>query len=256
MKSLIKEKFLGILSFFRPEGRMKLTCPICGFTSSRFKDYTGSYYIMGELVDHFTKNALCPSCGSDIRHRFIYKFLSDRTDIFNRELRLLHFAPEEWLASKLMACGNIEYVSGDIDYKAYAFAGAIYLDNTKITFEHEYFDALVSIHVLEHITDDIKAVSEIYRVLKKGGWALIAVPVYGEKTYEDTSLDAEGRTRMYGIDEHVRMNGLDFAEKLAGAGFDVRIVSLGDIDGGYYNPESTSPHIESDRYLFYCTKRT
>ena len=40
------------------------------------------------------------------------------------------------------------------------------MDITSLTFEYESFDAIVCNHDLEHITDDKKAVKELFRVLK------------------------------------------------------------------------------------------
>lgn len=48
-------------------------------------------------------------------------------------------------------------------------AGPIPVENGK-------FDYLIARHVLEHIPDSVKAVSEWHRVLKQGGKAIIAVP--------------------------------------------------------------------------------
>ncbi len=125
---------------------------------------------------------------------------------------------------------------------------------TNINFADESFDAVIAIHVLEHIQDDLQGLKEIYRVLKPGGWALIAVPVYGEMTFEDRSLGDEERQKMYGLKDHVRMNGLDFKNKLANAGFTAHVRSIDDVDGNYVDRTASSPHIDSDRYLFYGEK--
>ena len=232
----------------------KLLCPICDFSDYNFSDYNGKYYIKGELVDHYTKDSICPNCRSDIRHRFIYKFLKESTDLFKVPTRVLHFAPEKWLATRLREMKNIDYIPCDIDPKKLDFVDAVHVDNTDISFDDNTFDAIISIHVLEHIEDDMKAIKETYRVLRSGGWALIAIPVYGKVTYEDKTLDAAGREKMYGLSEHIRMNGLDVVRKLEMAGFNVKTYELDDLGGQFYNNEVTSPHIESDKYLFYCVK--
>jgi ubiquinone/menaquinone biosynthesis C-methylase UbiE len=54
------------------------------------------------------------------------------------------------------------------------FLGSI----TKIPFPDNYFDAVVALDVLEHVEDDTKALSEIRRVLKNGGTAVIFVPAF------------------------------------------------------------------------------
>jgi hypothetical protein len=83
---------------------------------------------------------------------------------------------------------------------------------------------------------------------------LIAVPVYGEETFEDPGLDYAGRERMYGVGDHMRLNGLDFKDKLSAAGFTVVLYSIDDVPGPYFDRSAVSPHLESDRYLFFCKK--
>lgn len=47
---------------------------------------------------------------------------------------------------------------------------------TKLPFADKTFDRIIASEVLEHILEDEKAISEMYRVLKPGGIALITVP--------------------------------------------------------------------------------
>ena len=49
---------------------------------------------------------------------------------------------------------------------------------TGLPFQQEAFDAVVASDVLEHIEDDSAAVSEIVRVLRPGGTAIISVPAH------------------------------------------------------------------------------
>ncbi|MHC4553612.1 MAG: methyltransferase domain-containing protein, partial [Planctomycetota bacterium] len=77
-------------------------------------------------------------------------------------------------------------------------------------------------HVLEHIEDDVQAISEIYRVLKKEGYAIIMVPIMAQKTYEDFSItDPAEREKVFGQHDHVRLYGVDFKDKLMAPGFKV-----------------------------------
>jgi SAM-dependent methyltransferase len=48
----------------------------------------------------------------------------------------------------------------------------------KIPFEDNFFDVVVSLDVLEHIHDDVGAISEINRVLKKGGFSIVFTPAF------------------------------------------------------------------------------
>lgn len=49
-------------------------------------------------------------------------------------------------------------------------------DVVALPFPDETFDRIVCTEVLEHIPDDARAVSELYRVLKKGGTLAVTVP--------------------------------------------------------------------------------
>jgi SAM-dependent methyltransferase len=78
---------------------------------------------------------------------------------------------------------------------------------------------------LEHIPDDRQAMSELYRILKPGGWALILVPLDADRaeTFEDPDVvDPKERTRFFGQFDHVRIYGRDFKDRLESVGFTVR----------------------------------
>ena len=82
-------------------------------------------------------------------------------------------------------------------------------------------------HVLEHVPDDRKAMRELHRVLRRGGWAVLQVPVWRPTTTEDpTVTDPKERERLFGQSDHVRMYGHDgeYERRLREAGFDVTVV--------------------------------
>lgn len=74
-------------------------------------------------------------------------------------------------------------------------------DITKIPFPDNFLDCIICLNVLEHIEDDIKALSEFNRVLKPNGIACIAVP-YGAKLY-DYYDESVLHIRRYGKNELV-----------------------------------------------------
>ncbi|MCW8995361.1 MAG: class I SAM-dependent methyltransferase, partial [Psychromonas sp.] len=74
-------------------------------------------------------------------------------------------------------------------------------DLTKLDFNNNSFDAILCYHVLEHIEDDKKAISELYRILKPGGWAILQSPIDTdrEKTFEDfTITSSQERKKIFG----------------------------------------------------------
>ena len=66
---------------------------------------------------------------------------------------------------------HIDYLMADL----FAPDVDIKKDLTDIQFPDCSFDAIICNHVLEHIIDDRKAMSELYLVLKAGGWAILQV---------------------------------------------------------------------------------
>ena len=91
-------------------------------------------------------------------------------------------------------------------------------------FKDNSFDFLLCNHVLEHIEDDQKAISEIYRVLNINGTAILQVPINqnSKKTLEDNLItNKKERIEKFGQYDHVRLYGLDYFKRLKKAGFEV-----------------------------------
>ena len=71
-----------------------------------------------------------------------------------------------------------EAINLDLNYPGY--------DGTTIPFQDETFDAVYSSHVLEHVSDEMKTIQEMFRVLKINGFLIIVVPhmdLYEKKKY-------------------------------------------------------------------------
>ena len=227
-------------------------CLCCNGHFRMMRPYRGSFYVRGVLIDAYTKNAICPNCGSHMRYRFILTFLKNHTDIFQKKLKLLHIAPEKQISDFFKKQKNIEYLAGDIDPSRYTNAARI--DITNIHFPDNSFDVILCSHVLEHVKGDEQAMQEMYRVTKVGGRVVVVVPIYDE-AFEDASLDYAGREKMYGIGDHRRLNSVaSFKSKLGSAGFNVHVYSFNDIPGNYVDRTTKSLYMTSDRYLFLCTK--
>lgn len=243
--------FLWRLDSYRFLGS-KFSCPICRCSFRKMKPLEGIWNIRGIPTDHHTENAICPRCHSVPRQRFVVEYIRQKTDLLTRRQRVLHFAPEISIYN-LLRHADLDYVPADIDFSRFA-GPMVYADATDIPFPTASFDAIICIHVLEHIVEDQKAMAEFFRVLKPGGQAIVAVPTYGDKTFEDRGLDYAARELQYGTGEHVRMNGLDFADRLRSVGFAVQLVSMADIGGSWIDRSVKSPHMDSDQYIFCCTK--
>ncbi len=170
-------------------------------------------------------NIICPFCQSTDRDRLVYYYLSNKIDIYNSQIKVLHIAPEPALYKFLRKRKNLNYITGTKYSEGIYFHKDIdSMDLLDLPFKNEEFDLFISNHVLEHINDDAKAMSEIFRVIKKNGIAILQVPIsYKIKsTYEDSTItDERLREEHFGQFDHVRIYGRDYIDRLENAGFKV-----------------------------------
>ena len=187
----------------------KVECPICGNHYGKFLPY-------GRINPRL--NALCPSCLSLERHRLIWLYLKEKTNFFSAQLDVLHIAPEPCFMKRFEKQHGEKYITADIESP---FA-KVKMDIHQIPFSENIFDVVICNHVLEHVQDDIKAMSEIRRVLKPGGWAIMQVPFFSpvpDVTFEDTTItDPQEREKFFGQNDHVRMFGKDYSKRIERAG--------------------------------------
>ena len=189
-------------------------CPMCGCKRRRFLPY--GYVEQRE-------NALCPNCLSLERHRLLWLYLQRETDLLTARPRLLHAAPEVALMRKLKHlykdCPK-QYITADLESPL----ADMHFDIQQIPIADGEFDAVICNHIMEHVEDDGKALGEIYRIMRRGGWGVILSPVELERetTFEDDTItDRAERTRIFGQYDHRRIYGRDYAERLRAAGFEV-----------------------------------
>ena len=62
--------------------------------------------------------------------------------------------------------------------RKYNFAKLILGDGKNLPFRDNSYDLVTSLDVLEHLHDDQKAIKEVFRVLRPGGFFLISVPAH------------------------------------------------------------------------------
>jgi SAM-dependent methyltransferase len=205
----VSHYFLRVIAIFYYGN--KVQCPVDGRTYRKFLPY-------GRLESR--PNALCPSSLSLERHRLMWLFLKEKTNFFTDQLKLLHIAPELCFMKIFENMKNIDYISADIESPL----AKVKMDVHEIPFAENTFDVVFCNHVMEHVDDDIQAMSEIYRVLKPGGWAIIQSPVYMhlDKTLEDPSItDPLEKEQVFGQNDHMRKYGRDYGDRLRKVGFKV-----------------------------------
>ena len=192
-------------------------CPLCGCQRRKFLPY-------GYVTPR--ENALCPNCLSLERHRLLWLWLVRESDIGRGAMalpKMLHIAPEVALMrkfKKMYASTPDRYVTADLESPL----ADMHFDVQQIPLEAESFDAIICNHIMEHVEDDGKALRELYRIMRRGGWGVILSPVEleREKTFEDDTItDPAERTRIFGQYDHRRIYGRDYAARLREAGFEV-----------------------------------
>ena len=190
----------------------QFTDPIDGKSFSTFLPYG---------YNNLRKNALSPSTFSLERHRLLWLYLKNETGFFDKKIKLLHFAPEQAFYKRFKKLSNIQYDTIDINSPL----AMIKADICDLPIKDNTYDFILCNHVLEHILDDNKAISELYRVLKKDGVGIFQVPIDMKKefTFQDDSItDKKERNKIFGQYDHVRVYGKDYFTKLKNAGFKVK----------------------------------
>ncbi len=194
----------------------KYTDPIDGKSFKKFLPY--GYGIQ-------RPNVLSPSTLSLERHRLMWLYLQNETNFFTTPLKVLHMAPEQCFLDLFKKQPNLDYTTADL----YSPIVDVKADILNLPFQNNEFDVVFCNHVLEHIEDDNKAMHELYRVLKSGGWGIFQVPqdINLDHTYEDFSITSpEERAQHFGQYDHVRVYGKDYFNRLRHVGFQVKEVDF------------------------------
>ncbi len=195
-------------------------CPLCGCRRRRFLPYG---YVSPR------EDALCPRCLALERHRLLWLWLIRESDLGRGAMalpRLLHIAPEVALMRKfrkMYARERERYVTADLESPL----ADMHFDVQQIPLQDESFDTVICNHILEHVVDDRRALGELHRILRPGGWGVVLSPVDRERehTFEDDSItDERERTRLFGQYDHRRVYGRDYEQRLAEAGFEVYVI--------------------------------
>lgn len=217
-----------------PGGRR--LCALCGYRIWRFMPYQkGSrgiaplmhaLHVIGSDVDHFE----CPRCGAHDRERHLLMYL-EKTGLLAamHGKSVLHFAPETRLAPRIVGVAPARYVPCDLYPNS---PDVLRVDMLQIQFDAQSFDLVIASHVLEHVADDLKALNEIHRVLKPGGYAILQTPYSARlhHTWQDLGIDTdEARLQAYGQADHVRLFGRDIFDRIVSAGFECRVLQHSDL---------------------------
>lgn len=218
-------------------------CPVCGCRRRKFLPY-------GYVVPR--EDALCPRCLSLERHRLLWLWLERETDIAKGDKRLLHVAPEVSLMRRLkrIYAGNDDmYVTADLESPL----AKMHFDIQNIPLEDDFADIVICNHIMEHVADDRRAMREIHRVMRTGGWGIILSPVdlsRAETFEDDTISDPAERTRIFGQYDHRRIYGRDYTDRLREAGFEAEAIDY----AATFTPEERTKYALSDERIYLVRK--
>ena len=194
----------------------RVSCNVCDWQGSAF------------LGDGWHEGTACPWCRSGVRHRLLMAALTTLDDVSADKLvagrDVLHFAPEPSLEAKLRRLART-YRSADLTNRR----RDVLLDICDMSpLADACLDLVLACDVLEHVPDDCRALSELARVLRPGGWAILTVPQKDNlaKTFQDPTItDPAERERAFGQSDHLRIYGHDFSNRVEAAGFTLRVVA-------------------------------
>ena len=181
------------------------------------------FHIHHVIGGGLSPNCICPSCNAYDRERWIHYVLKNKLHLYEASGRVLHFAPERVLLKFMSQSKNIDYYTCDITP-----GRAMHIvDITDIQFRDNTFDYVICNHVLEHIPDEQKAISEVLRVLKPDGKWIFSFPICTDmQTYEDpTVVSEEDRLQKFGQEDHVRLYGYDYKERFEAHGLNLEFFS-------------------------------
>ncbi|HYW21524.1 MAG TPA: methyltransferase domain-containing protein [Nodularia sp. (in: cyanobacteria)] len=260
--------FLGIAkaipvdTYVETDQDSNYSCPVC---SSHIKEFNRLPDFYSEKLDKYeyifstfqyeTINFLkysCPICGASDRDRLYALYLHKQISEVQSGFRFLDIAPSASLQNFIKnKYPHINYRSADLMMSGVDDV----IDITKMDlYEDNIFNFFICSHVLEHIQNDSKAMSELYRVLKPGGKGIAMVPIMLslEEDYENPEIiTPEGRWKHFGQDDHLRMYSKPgFINKLTSAGFLVH-----QLDINFFGDETFDKHGIHPRSVVYIVEK-
>ena len=208
----------------------KYQCSICGKKLKKF-------------VTTSNNDRLCPNCGSLERNRRLWLLLENEFLVPNTAI--LDFSPSRCLYRKLKKIKSINYYSTDLSGD---FIADFQYDITDLKIEDNKFDLVICYHVLEHVPNDLKAMRELYRILKPGSKALVQTPFKEGAIYENDSITSEKeRLKHFGQEDHVRVYSVSgLQQRLESCGFLVEVRN--------YSSDETNFGLNQEETILVITK--
>lgn len=184
-KHLVRRIFYQAMAGSRP----RYECPICGYKGV-FRDTR-----LTRKPDLVRVNSKCLGCDAKERQRMMYLFFEEKFDDRNASGRsLLHIAPERQMTPSLRRKFEVYHTSDlrmrDVDYND---------DVQNMSQADGTYDCVIISRVLVIPLDLEASVRELRRILRSGGYAVIAENCARHKT-EEFGRTVNDRSRSLGLD--------------------------------------------------------
>lgn len=256
IKAVVPPRLRQLSQKLRPLPK-RFLCPVCNSKLSRFAPLSDHYIRELDAHQHVhsifaleTMNVLqyeCTRCRAPDRNRLYALYLARRC---TAKTKFVEFAPAPALSRFIRSIRTVEHRSADL-YDARADDR---VDLTQIPYPDASMDAFLASHILEHIPDDRKAMRELYRILKPGGWGIAMVPIQLtlDTTLEGLPIDSDAdRWKYYGQHDHVRLySKQDFVARLGGAGFTVQQLGI-----DFFGKDTFEKHGIHPRSVLYVVEK-
>lgn len=188
----------------QPQQIVPGVCCICNtpWTSNQPAQNFNTYIYQDEL-----DSGACLGCGNASRHRIMYDMESSGCFDF-KHMNILFFSPhsdyEQRLCQTLQVNNTVTISDPEANTNAFDIEALACASST--------YDVIFCIHVLEHVHNDLLAISELHRVLKSNGVLVIGVP-HGPQDHtlcEAQYNTPELRRLHYYYHDHKRLYGKEF----------------------------------------------
>jgi len=218
----------------------RYVCPCCGWS---LRGFVGRWGTVRTNSDGY-----CPRCNAKARHRRLWLHLDEHGLLRDGTVRVLDVGPWPSLARGLRSLPGVAHVG--IDLRSDGRHADVVGDARFLPVRPGSFDVALCTHVLEHVDDDLRVMSELRQSLRPGGVAIVSVPLRMEgRTHEDPSItDPVERERLFGERGHVRLYGPDLQDRLGSSGFDVSVDWATGIDEEIRRRYG----LRTDEHLFIC----
>ena len=177
---------LALIEDDRPVFPINGFCAVCGRDSTFVTSFMSSFENRedGRPIPNWREHLECTQCGFINRLRAAMHFFDQRirpsgvSSIYITEQTTALFG---WLKERHPAIVGSEFL-GDAVPLGKEKGGLRNEDLTALTFPDHSFDYVLSFDVMEHVSDDIAALKEVYRCLRPGGTFLFTAPFSKDRT--------------------------------------------------------------------------